>query len=291
MHITLVAVLSLLLSGCSALAVVNAVSPAPRSAVQVVSYGDSERQKIDVYRPVAAETAAGNTDAFSSRKPMVVFFYGGSWNSGSRSDYSFVAEALNSLGYAVAIPDYRLTPEVLYPDFLTDSANAVRILMRRASEFGADPERIILMGHSAGAYNAAMLSFDRRWLSNEERQKIKGFVGLAAPTNFLPIQIPTVRRTFHWPNTPRDTQPIEHIAPGAPPTLLISARRDLLVSPEANAYPFIQKLRVAGVPAELEILDGFGLGHASLVATLSPAFSFLAPTLARVQRFIDQVVR
>jgi acetyl esterase/lipase len=268
------------LSGCSSLDMVNAFTPSPSGLPVTLSYGSSERQRVDVYQ-------AGR------RKPLVIFFYGGSWNSGSRTDYRFVARAFNDLGYSVAIPDYRLTPEALYPDFLKDSAQAISLLINRAEEFGADPQRVILVGHSAGAYNAMMVALDQRWLSPEDRQRIRGVIGLASPVNFLPIQLPAARLAFHWPNTPRDSQPIEHVSSSSPPILFINANNDPLVDPRINSIAMAEKLRAANVYVEVENFDGpLGMiNHARLVATLSPTFQFLSPTLDKSRVFIERVSR
>jgi acetyl esterase/lipase len=268
------------LSGCSSLDMVNAFTLSPNGLPVTLSYGSSERQRVDVYQ-------AGR------RKPLVIFFYGGSWNSGSRTDYRFVARAFNDLGYSVAIPDYRLTPEALYPDFLKDSAQAISLLINRAEEFGADPQRVILVGHSAGAYNAMMVALDQRWLSPEDRQRIRGVIGLASPVNFLPIQLPAARLAFHWPNTPRDSQPIEHVSSSSPPILFINANNDPLVDPRINSIAMAEKLRAANVYVEVENFDGpLGMiNHARLVATLSPTFQFLSPTLDKSRVFIERVSR
>lgn len=294
--------LGALLSGCSSLEFLNQVSGRPHSDPITVSYGSHSRQRVDVYPVIekrlgssaAADVLMPSASAAGEQgRPMVIFFYGGSWNSGSRSDYRFVATALNDLGYVVAIPDYRLTPEVLYPEFLHDSAEAVRTLIRQAREFGADPNRIVLAGHSAGAYNAAMIAMDQRWMPDDERRCIRGLIGFAAPVNFLPIQIPEVQQTFRWPDTPRDSQPIEHVAPGNPPVLLITARGDRVVDPNRNSQSFADRLTQVGVPVQLEVIDGpLGLAnHANVVATISPTFQFFAPTLTKIRLFVDQVTR
>lgn len=291
-----------LLSGCSSLEFLNQVSGRPHAEPITVSYGVHSRQRVDVYpvvekrlpeSAVKGSVVSAAHAAPEQGRPMVIFFYGGSWNSGSRSDYRFVATALNDLGYVVAIPDYRLTPEVFYPEFLQDSAEAVRTLIRQARQFGADPNRIVLAGHSAGAYNAAMIAMDQRWMVADERRHIRGLIGFAAPVNFLPIQIPEVQQTFRWPNTPQDSQPIEHVAPGNPPVLLITARGDRVVDPTRNSQSFADRLMRAGVPVEVEVIDGpLGLAnHANVVATLSPTFQFVAPTLTKIRSFVDQVTR
>ncbi len=272
------------LVGCSSLDVLNALTSNPMAKPVVVSYGDTERQKIDVYA-----LPKGNPHS----RPMILFFYGGSWATGSRTDYTFVASGFGDAGFVVAIADYRLIPEVTYPEFVKDSAAALRVLVDRAEEFGADPNKIVLAGHSAGAYNALMIAMDQRWLDSGYRQRIRGVIGLSSPVNFLPIQLPEAQQAFNWPNTPQDTQPIEHVRADNPPVLLFSANRDPLVNPEVNSRPMAQRLREKGVPVELYEFDGpLGLiNHANLVGTLSPSFRFAAPTLEKSIDFVKRVTR
>ena len=273
------------LSGCSSLDVLNAVSKSPQAASATLSYGPSARQRVEFYPAPQRVTATA--------VPVVVFFYGGAWESGSRLDYRFIARTFNDLGYLVAIPDYRLTPEVTYPGFVQDSAEALRLVIEQAARFGGDAQRIVLAGHSAGAYNAISLATDSRWLSESERRRIRGVIGLSSPVNFLPIQMPAAQRAFNWPNTPRDSQPIEHVSPASPPMLLLSAKRDPLVDPEINSAALAARLRAAGVYVKMEVFEGpFGLvSHSSLVASLSDRLSFLAPTIERSKVFIEMVTR
>lgn len=265
----------------SGLDVLNALSGAPSVRPVTLAYGDSPRQQVDIY----PQQERG--------RPILVWFYGGAWSSGSRTDYRFVARTFHDLGYVVAIPDYRLTPEVVYPDFLRDSAAAVRLVIDEAVRFGGDPSRVLLAGHSAGAYNAAMLALDDRWLPRTYRKRVKGVIGLAAPVNFLPIQMPEARLAFSWPDTPRDSQPIEHVTRESPPMLLISAKTDPLVDPDINSAVLAGRLRSVGVRVDEERFgDPIGLiTHARLVATLSETFSPLVPTIERIDNFARQVAR
>jgi len=292
------------LVGCSSLDVLNLLTGEPTAKPITLSYGPSNRQTIDVYLPVSQASSPPALQIQSQLKaspakdskpeagrPMVIFFYGGAWATGSKTDYRFVAKAFNEMGYVVAIPDYRLVPDVVYPEFLRDSASAVSLLIREAKRFGADPHRIILAGHSAGAYNAIMIATDQRWLTPSDRDQIRGVIGLASPVNFLPIQMPAAQRAFSWPNTPRDSQPIEHVSKQTPPMLLINAADDPLVDPRLNSMAMAERLKAAGVLVETDNLDGpLGLiNHSRLVATLSPRFQFLSPTLQRTRDFIERV--
>ena len=266
------------LSGCSPLSLVNAVSPGGSDrSVASVAYGANPRQTLDIYRP---EGGAG-------KAPVIVFFYGGNWVSGERADYAFVGRALAARGFVVVIPDYRLYPQVRYPDFLVDSARAVAWTERKIAAYGGDPKKIFAMGHSAGAYNAAMLALDSRLLraQGSDPSHLRGWIGMAGPYNFLPVQNPTTRPVFWYPDTPPDSQPINHVSRNAPPALLIAANNDDTVNPARNTGAMGDKLRSAGVPVREVYYDR--VNHASLVATLSSSLlRRLAPTLDAIEQFV-----
>ena len=265
------------LSACSPLSLVNAVSPAGGAiASTALAYAPGERHMLDVYRPPGG----------AQKAPVIVFFYGGNWVSGDRADYAFVGRALAARGFVVVVPDYRLYPQVRYPDFLDDAAGAVAWTHREIAAHGGDPERIFLMGHSAGAYNAAMLALDARWLGKQgdRPSMLRGWIGLAGPYDFLPIQNPTTRPVFHYPDTPRDSQPLNYASAASPPALLIAPREDKVVNPARNTGGMAARLRGKQVPVREFYYDG--VGHATLVASLSTSLKRLAPTLDAVDDFV-----
>ncbi len=270
-------VLLLVLSACSPVKLLNALTPdSTFDKTAGIAYGDDPRQKLDVYVPRHALPDA----------PVVVFFYGGSWNSGAREDYNFVGEALASRGIVAVVADYRLYPQVRYPLFLQDAARAVAWTKAHIREFSGNPQRLYLMGHSSGGYNAAMLALDGDLLAaaGMSPKDLRGWIGLAGPYDFLPIENPAVRPVFFWPNSPPQSQPINHVSRDAPPALLIAASRDELVNPTRNTGGLAHKLRAAGVPVQ----DFYYSrpNHITLVATLSRPLRGLAPVLDQVVGFI-----
>jgi len=269
------AALGALLTGCSATGALNAlVSSGTYRGTEGVAYGAGPRGKLDVYQPLAQ--AGGGA-------PVIVFFYGGNWDAGERADYRFVGEALASSGAVVLIPDYRLYPEVTYPEFLKDSAAAMNWAFDHARSLGGDPAKIYVMGHSAGAYNAAMMALDPRWLG-ARRERLAGFIGMAGPYDFLPIENPGTQRAFNWPHTPRESQPIEYAIAGAPRTLLIAANSDKLVNPVRNTVALANRLRAAGVNTTLRRHDN--VNHATLVGAMAGPLRFLAPVRNDVLEFV-----
>ncbi len=265
------------LSACSPLKLVNAISPnGAAKTTSALAYAPGERHMLDIYQPASG----------AARAPVIVFFFGGNWVSGDRGDYAFVGQALAARGFVVVVPDYRLYPQVRYPAFLDDAAQAVAWTRREIAGYGGDPERIFVMGHSAGAYNAAMLALDGRWLGKQgsSPDTVRGWIGLAGPYNFLPIQNPTTRPVFDFPDTPKDSQPLVHAGAGAPPALLIAAKSDSVVNPVRNTGAMAAQLRAVHVPVREVYYDG--VSHTTLVASLSTSLRKLAPTLDAVEEFV-----
>jgi acetyl esterase/lipase len=264
------------LAACSPLGTLNTL--AGRAAREGIAYGDHERQRLDLYVPDTPRPAAG--------WPAVLFFYGGSWNRGHRADYRFVGAALASRGVLVAVADYRLYPEVRYPAFLHDGALATAWLLREAPTLGADATRVFVMGHSAGAYNAAMLALDPRWLGSAgvAPRPLAGWIGLAGPYDFFPITNPDAQPVFSHPDYPIDSQPLALATAGAPPTFLGAAIDDTLVNPQRNTQQLASKLQSLGVPVRLKFYER--VDHASLIAALAPPLRWLAPVLDDVSDFV-----
>ncbi len=274
----LVGILSAILAaGCSTTTLVNVLVPNDYRVFKDEAYGQGPRRKLDVYLPELATDQA----------PVIIFFHGGNWQSGDKEMYLFVAQAFAPKGFVVVIPNYRLYPEVRYPAFLQDGAAAVRWTVAHIAEKGGDPNRIYLMGHSAGAYIAAMLSLDPQWLGEvgiDPRRQIRAMVGLAGPYDFLPLDTPALKVIFgpedQWPGT----QPINHVDGNAPPMLLMAGRDDDVVDP-GNTARLAARIRAKGGAVEEKYYSG--IGHERLVGALAAPLHFLAPVLEDITRFID----
>lgn len=219
-----------------------------------VAYGDNKRQKLDVFY---AEDS-------TKPKPVVVFFYGGSWDSGSKSDYHFVAATLSQHGFVVVIPDYRLYPEVKFPGFVHDGADAVRWVQKNISEFNGDSGKIFVMGHSAGAHIAALLNFDQRYLKGDV--PLAGFVGLAGPYDFLPLQSETLKKIFSPKEKRPESQPINHVEGREAPSLILHGKKDTTVWIH-NAKNLSEKISKKGGQAQLKIYEGFD--HVAIISKFS----------------------
>ena len=273
------AALSALLSGCSGAGVLNALVPSGTyQGREDVGYGPDSRQRLDIYQPLSPPAGAP--------PPIVVFFYGGSWTHGERADYRFVGEALASSGAIVLVADYRLSPQVRYPAFVQDSALALKWAFDHAKELGGDDSSIYVMGHSAGAYNAAMVALDARWLLEVglSPSRLAGFIGIAGPYDFLPIVNPEAQLAFNWPRTSPETQPVNHVTAAAPRTLLLAPVDDKVVNPQRSTAGLGGRLAAAGVSTTTRLLAG--VSHVTIIASMAKPLRRLAPVLAEVVAFL-----
>lgn len=264
-----------IVAGCSPAQILDAF--VPDSGYRLMAdrrFREGARGLLDLYLP----DAGGGTPV-----PTIVFIYGGDWRNGDKAMYRFVGQAFAVRGFAVAIPDYRLFPEVRFPTFLEDNATAFSWVAERANEFGLDPERFYLMGHSAGAYNAAMLALDGRWLGQvgiNPRRDLRGFVGLAGPYDFLPLDEDTAP-VLGSASDPKQTQPITFVAGGEAPTLLATGLDDTTVRPR-NTMRLAEALRAHENRVTVKTYPG--LGHVRLIADLA------APLQAKASPVIEDVV-
>jgi acetyl esterase/lipase len=271
-----------LLGGCAPVRILNDLVPGDSYRFEGgIAYGEKPRQRLDVYRPLADRPPPARG------RPLVVFFYGGSWSSGERSEYKFVGEALAARGAVVVIPDYRLSPQSTYPAFVEDGALALEWGLDNASRLGADPGQVYVMGHSAGGYIAAMLALDPRWLDalDSSPGRLAGWIGLAGPYDFLPIGDLKTQVAFDWPNTPLASQPMAHVSADSPRALLLAARKDALVDPRRNTEQMAAHLRAAGVAVQVQEFDG--LGHVTLIAAMARPLEWIGgPVLPPLLAFI-----
>lgn len=278
-----------LVAACSPLGLANTAAKIyPLQVQRDLSYGDQARQNYDLYLPQMPSAKASAT-------PVIIFFYGGSWNSGDKSGYEFVGRRLSSEGYIVAVANYRLYPQVTYPDFLVDSAKAVSAIQKQLQQTqykAMQPaSQVVLMGHSAGAYNAAMLALDDHWLAAERldrRKVVKGWIGMAGPYDLYPIALKDVQPVFHHPNYPAQSNPIDFVT-GVDdiPALLMAPSDDEVVSTERNTYALGKKLKDAGEKTKVVTVEG--TSHATLVGTLSPILFFKGSSMVPIKAFIDSL--
>ena len=249
----------------------------PGSAISFGTHG----QTLDVWRPSGAVTAT---------RPVLIFWYGGGWVKGDPARaYAFAARAFAKQGFIVVMPDYRKVPTIRFPAMIEDGAEAVRWTRDHVAEFGGDPKRIAVAGHSAGAYTAAMLALDRRWLAaaGVDPAIIKAVVGLSGPYDFYPYAPGSSDRRDAGAD-PAATQPINFARADAPPMLLVTSTGDTEVRPR-NAINLAARLKGLGARVVLKEYPGLSR-HEQVAMALSKPFRGKGPVLADSVGFLDGVL-
>ena len=263
--ITIVAALSaMLLSGCSStgLFLLNSTLKlkSNNNVAKNVSFGDQEWQTLDVYSP--------STEPSKDKKPVLIFFYGGSWDSGNKEMYYFVADAFVRRGYVVVIPDYIKYPEARFPMFVEDGAAAIAWTKTNITQHGGDPNNVFVAGHSAGAHLGGMLATDSQYLEKHGLTPldIKGFSGLAGPYNFTPTRASLIEVFGPEENYPK-MQAMHFVDGDEPPMLLLHGGKDETVG-VMNQEILLEKLNAVGNQSKGILYPN--LDHISILMSITP---------------------
>jgi acetyl esterase/lipase len=249
----------------------------PRSGYRVqrgLAYGKAPRQRFDLYLP----------KDLSGPAPVLLFFYGGAFRAGRRSEYRVVGEAFASKGIIVAVADYRIYPEAHFPDFLDDGAAALAGVHARAAEFGGDPTRIFLAGHSAGAYIAVMLAANPAYLraANADPSLIRGVIAMAGRYHEIPLGDATGLKIFGGPAR-SETRPASFIDGKRPPILLLAGGSE---SPEVLVSHSKLAAHLKDHGSEVQEIIYPGIGHMGIMLALAPGFRGRAPVRDDIVRFV-----
>jgi acetyl esterase/lipase len=263
----------------SPLALLDAIVPKDRTSRRLargLAFGPHPRHRLDLYGPTA-----------KGPHPVLLFAYGGGWDSGRREEYSFAGRAFAAMGFLTAVADYRIWPEVQFPAFVEDAAAAANWLIAHAAGHGGDPTRFVLAGHSAGAYNAVTLALaPARFGAPDLAPRLRGAIGLSGPYDFYPFDVKQSIRAFGGIPDPAQSQPINLVTPAAPPMLLAQGGRDTTVAPY-HSVRLAKKLREAGVRVTELALPA--LGHPGTVLRLMRPFRGQGPLFAEIETFLAAI--
>jgi acetyl esterase/lipase len=270
--------------------VLNALAPASGiTESRDIRYGPGDRHDLDIYAPDGPATSPiPATSPVPGTFPVVVFIYGGGWKDGDKGDYRFVAAALAARGFVTVVPDYRLFPQIRFPIFLQDNAAALAWTKANIARYGGDPRRILLMGHSAGAYNVAMLTLDKQWLAAagmDPDRDIAATVALAGPFDFLPLHDPELEDIFAPAGDLGLSQPISFARGDAPPMFLAAGTGDQTVLP-ANTEHLAEAIRRDGGTVEEHLYPG--VTHTQIIGAMAGVLHWLAPSMAETTAFLRQ---
>lgn len=276
MKLIFASVTALWLAGCYAastsLANLNVHFDSAHS-IRNIYYDKMNDQKLDIFLP----------QGHRHHIPVIVFFYGGRWASGTKEEYAFVAKNFTEHGFAVVIPDYRKYPSVKFPAFVEDGAKAISWVYNHIEDYGGDKRSLFVVGHSAGAHIGALLASDRRY---NVRNKIQGFAGLAGPYDFTPHD-PDLVDIFGPPDYYDRMQVPTFIDGHEPPMLLLWGKDDTTVE-YYNLDRLATKIKSAGGWVETKIYPG--IDHIWIIGSLSWLGRSKAPVADDITRFFSNIM-
>ena len=260
------------------LRVINALARSGRYRVYTdVPYGADDRNRLDYY--IRTDTAEDPVHA----RPLVLFFYGGNWQSGRRQDYRFVADTLCKMGCDVIVPDYRLYPEVRFSGIIDDVSLAATWLFQNKQ---IDPGRpIFIMGHSAGAQLGSLLCLNQALLSHIDavERRIAGFIGLSGPYDFYPYTEESHWDLFSPERAYPNSQAVNFVRAGGPPLYLLHGKEDSRVR-RGHSKSLMEKQIAAGGDASREVYEG--VGHVDMVVSFSVFHRRKSQAVKDVENFI-----
>ena len=274
----------------SALSLVNGItSNGGVSVSKNIPYGNQPLQDLDIYYPKPLAQAMKAQGVISERYPLVVFVHGGSWENGTKEDYAFVGQSLARAGYITAVINYRKAPEHVYPAYVEDTAKAIAWSYDNATSFYADPQRIGVVGHSAGAFNmmAAISNADFLAPYGVRPSDIKAVVGIAGPYSYDFRQFSSAN-AFAPDATPDEVMPDRQIKGTQPPYLLLTAENDKIVY-DVNTIKMTQALKDAGARVENGNIEG--ASHATSIGAMAPPLRWLNDVRAQVITYLDNELK
>ena len=287
----LMVLMASLSTACAPVKILNSLVPEDGyTIVAAVPYGTLDRQKLDIYLPksdIKSIDKLGNkSQAKIANKKVIIFYYGGNWDSGERANYKFVAEALTSQGFIVVIPDYRLYHDVLFPAFMADPASAAKWVKMHISQYGGDANQVFLSGHSAGAHIAVMLAVNPEYLAVQSLKPSDfiGVIGLAGPYDFLPLKSERLKIIFGAESTLWKSQPINFVDGKAPPILLAVGKKDTTVLPR-NTYNLAEKIKENNGIVQVAEFESYN--HIDMVAKLAKPLRGDGELLKVMTQFIE----
>jgi len=270
---------AVLLSACAQVKFAAVNAPTYFDDVKVlsdVSYGEHDRHRLDVYSPKVASLDA----------PVVVFFHGGRWTDGDKSYYRFVGSHLAKHGYVVVVPNYRTYPDVKFPTFVEDTAQAIAWVSENISQYGGDATRINLMGHSSGAHMAALVAADTRYLRVFDKMPavINSVVGLSGPYDFTPREADLVDM-FGPPENFPNMVVTNFIDGDEPPVFLLWGGDDTLVGAQ-NINRLSARILEKGGAVDTKIYEG--IDHVGTIAAFTWAYLGKSDIADDVLKFLEQ---
>lgn len=246
-----------------------------------IAYGLKSRQRLDLY--ISSSLMAKN-----GSKPLIIFVHGGAWSHGDKSAYKFVGEAFVRFGYDVAVMNYHLAPEYKFPSYVNDLAIALKFLEQDQKKLGISTEKVVLMGHSSGAFNIASLLYHPQRYDITIQKNIKAIVGIAGPYHFDYKDDVMAKDAFIQEVPYQQVMPYYFIEKNDIQHYLFLAENDQIVK-RSNSFDLQEKLHEQGNHCEVKIIPK--VGHISIMASVSSLFSCFYKTRSTILDVLDQALK
>mgnify|MGYP003609658170 FL=1 len=242
-----------------------------------LAYGLKARNRLDLYR----------TKNPKKQKPLIVFVHGGSWQHGNKRDYLFIGETFAREGFDVAVINYQLAPENIFPAFVDDLAQAIHYLNQNKVKLNISTDNMILMGHSAGAFNVMSVVYSAQSQNFKYKDQIKAIVGLAGPYHFDYVGDPLSEHAFDHKISYQQVMPYYFIEPNQIKHYLLVAEQDQVVE-RKNALDLDIALRQKGNHSHIAVIPK--TGHITIVATLASLMSHYFKTKRTILHFLEEAL-
>ena len=242
-----------------------------------LAYGLKARNRLDLYR----------TKNPKKQKPLIVFVHGGSWQHGNKRDYLFIGETFAREGFDVAVINYQLAPENIFPAFVDDLAQAIHYLNQNKVKLNISTDNMILMGHSAGAFNVMSVVYSAQSQNFKYKDQIKAIVGLAGPYHFDYVGDPLSEHAFDHKISYQQVMPYYFIEPNHIKHYLLVAEQDQVVE-RKNTLDLDIALRQKGNHSHIAVIPK--TVHITIVATLASLMSHYFKTKRTILHFLEEAL-
>jgi acetyl esterase/lipase len=257
----------------------NRLTPKQGYSVQKnVPYGLKARHRMDVYRSSSPRT----------ERPLIVFVHGGAWMHGDKKDYGFVGEAFAKEGFDVAIINYHLAPEHIFPSSIDDLSLALNFMSQSQQKLQIAVENIVLMGHSAGAFNVMSALYHPQPYQLQSRDKIRAIIGLAGPYHFDYKGDPLCADAFDQELPFNQVMPYYFVQQNTIKHYLFTAANDNIVG-LSNSTDLDAKLKELGNYSQLISVPR--VGHITMIGSVSSLFSRFFSTKAQIMRALEDALK
>ena len=257
----------------------NRLTPRKGYSVQEnVAYGLRARHRLDLFR----------TQTPREHRPLIVFVHGGAWMHGDKKDYRFIGEAFAKEGFDVAVINYHLAPEHIFPASIDDLSLALNYLNVHQLKYQISTEKVVLMGHSAGAFNVMSALYHPKPYEIQCRSQITAIIGLAGPYHFDYKGDPICADAFDQNKPYQEVMPYYFVESNTVKHYLLVAENDDIVG-LSNAVDLDRRLKEKGNYSQLWTVPR--IGHISMIGSVSSLFSRYFTTKQKIMQALEDALK